>query len=70
VTGRAADDGNGDDMRTLGVVVISVLLLMASAIGVMGQDTDPTTTDVLLSGMDTEEVEPGVLRVVNDDVCP
>ena len=54
-------------MRTLGVTVISVALLAGSAIGVMGQDgTHPTTTDELLSGMVTEEVEPGVLRIWND----
>ena len=54
-------------MRTLGVAVISGVLVMASAIGVAALDaSDPTTTDELLSGMVIEEVEPGVLRIVND----
>jgi hypothetical protein len=56
-------------MRALGIGVTTVALLAMSAIGVSGQeDSQPTTTDELLSGMLTEEVEPGVLWVVNDGV--
>ncbi len=32
----------------------------------MTASPSPMTTDELLSGMVTEEVEPGVLRIVND----
>ena len=44
-------------------------LLAGSAIGVAGQEADePTTTDQMLARMVTEEVRPGVFRVVNDGV--
>ena len=56
-------------MRTLSAAVITVALLAMLATGAMGQDgSDPPTTQELLSGMVTEEVEPGVVRVVNDGV--
>ena len=54
-------------MRLPLVSAIAMALLVGSAIGVAGQeDTEPTTTDELLAGFVTEEVEPGVLRVVSD----
>ncbi len=56
-------------MRTLNASIMTVALLAGPAIGVAAQeDGQPTTTDELLAGMVTEEVEPGVLRVVNDGV--
>ncbi len=54
-------------MRALGAVLVAVALLTGSAVGVAAQeDGQPTTTDQLISGMVTEEVEPSVFRVVND----
>ena len=54
-------------MRTLNATIMTVALLVGPAIGVAAQeDGQPTTTDQLLAGMVTEEVEPGVIRVVND----
>jgi hypothetical protein len=59
----------GTFMRTLGALVVTVALLTGSAVAVMGQDPGgPTPTDELLAGMVTEEVEPGVFRVVHDGV--
>ena len=56
-------------MRTLGALVVAVALLMGSGVATAGQEPgSPTPTEELLSGMVTEEVEPGVLRVVNDGV--
>jgi hypothetical protein len=55
-------------MRTLCASLITVALLAGSAIGVAAQQAEPTTTEELLSGMVTEEVEPGVYRVINDGV--
>ena len=53
-------------MRTLCVSIITVALLAGSAIGVAGQEDEPTTTDEMLAGFVTEQVEPGVFKIVND----
>jgi hypothetical protein len=53
-------------MRRLTTLLSIVPLLMAIAMPAGAQS--PTTTDELLAGMVTEEVEPGVFRVVNDGV--
>ncbi len=54
-------------MRTLNATIMTVALLAGPATAVAAQeDGQPTTTDELLAGMVTEEVEPGVIRVVND----
>jgi hypothetical protein len=51
-------------MRRLTTLFLVIPLLGVAAIPVTAQP--PTTTDELLAGMVTEEVEPGVLRIVND----
>jgi hypothetical protein len=53
-------------MRRLSTFLFIVPLLMATAMPADAQSS--TTTDELLTGMVTEEVEPGVFRVVNDGV--
>ena len=53
-------------MRRLSTFLLMIALLAALAVPVMAQT--PTTTEELLSGMVTEEVEPGVLRVLNHGV--
>ena len=56
-------------MRSLCATIIIVALLAGSADGVAAQDEGRATpTDELLSGFVTEEVEPGVYRVLNDGV--
>ena len=53
-------------MRRLATFFLVIPLLGAVAAPAAAQS--PTTTEELLAGMVTEEVEPGVLRVVNDGV--
>jgi len=53
-------------MRQLVTFFLVITLLAALAVPTAAQA--PTTTEDLFSGMVTEEVEPGVLRVVNDGV--
>jgi hypothetical protein len=53
-------------MRRLTTLFLVIPLLGVAAIPVTAQP--PTTTDELLSGMVTEEVEPGVFRVIHDGV--
>ena len=53
-------------MRRLVTLFVVIPLLGAVAAPLAAQS--PTTTEKLLSGMVTEEVEPGVYRVVNDGV--
>lgn len=53
-------------MRRLVNLFLSILLLGAVAVPAAAQS--PTTAEQLLSGMVTEEVEPGVFRVTNDGV--
>ena len=53
-------------MRRLVTFFLAITLLAAVATPVAAQS--PTTTEELLSGMVTEEVEPGVFRVVHDGV--
>ena len=53
-------------MRRLTTFLLMIPLLGAVAVSAVAQA--PTTTEELLSGMVTEEVEPGVFRVVNDGV--
>ena len=54
-------------MRTLSATVVALLLLVTSGTGAAGAEPGaPTTTEALLAGMVTEEVEPGVYKVVND----
>ncbi|MGD8485006.1 MAG: hypothetical protein PVH07_00080 [Chloroflexota bacterium] len=55
-------------MRTGSAAAIA-LALLGAATGTAAQHTDTSTaTEALLSGMITEEVEPGVFRVVDDGV--
>ena len=54
----------GIEMRRLTTFLLTVALLAALAVPVAAQ----APTEELLSGMVTEEVEPGVYRVVNDGV--
>ena len=51
-------------MRRLSTFLLMILLLAALAVPVTAQ----TTTEELLAGMVTEEVEPGVYRVLSDGV--
>jgi hypothetical protein len=53
-------------MRRLVTLFLVIPLLSAVAFPVAGQS--PTTTEELLSGMVTEEIEPGVYRIINDGV--
>jgi hypothetical protein len=54
-------------MRTLSATVIALMLLVASGVDAAAAESDaPTRTEQLLASMVTEEVEPGVFRVVND----
>ena len=56
-------------MRTFSATVVALVMLITSGVGMAGAQLDvPTTTEELLAGMVTEEVEPGVFRVVNDGV--
>ena len=55
-------------MRRLVTLFLIVPLLMATAVPAAAQA--PTTTEGLLSGMVTEEVEPGVIRILNDGLGP
>ena len=56
-------------MRSLYATIITVALLAASVAGVTAQDEgQATTADELISGFVTEEVQPGVYRVLNDGV--
>jgi len=56
-------------MRTLPATVVALVWLVTSGVGAAGVEADaPMTTGELLSGMVTEEVEPGVFRVVSDGV--
>ena len=59
-------DARGIEMRRL---VGSLLVIpLSGAVAVPAAAGSPTMTEELLSGMVTEEVEPGVLRVVSDGV--
>ena len=56
-------------MRISAASITTVVLLIPLLGAVAAQEAQsPTTTDELLSGMVTEEVEPGVHQVVNDGV--
>ena len=56
-------------MRLLCTTIITMALLAGSALGIAAQDQgQATTTDDLLSGFVTEEVEPGVFLILNDGV--
>ena len=56
-------------MRLIGAIGGAAMLGLTVAIAAAAQEVDaPATTEEVLSGMVTEEVEPGVYRVVNDGV--